>query len=98
MSGQGINPKLNVREELGKLVRPSKHRVQQFIFTGNASDVAFTLGRGWKPKFVFGTAGDIKTEGSAEDFTVSLHLGIYTVTFAVAPSAADFLIFAELTV
>ena len=96
MANQAEHGALNAREEWERFSGKSSYELYQFKFTGNTSDVAFTMERGWKPVVVTGTAGDIKIEGSSDDYTTSQHLGIYTVTFAVAPSAADFLIFGEL--
>ena len=94
----GINatkPELSLRSELTRAMADVRHEVEQFRFTGDASEVAFALPLGWKPMAVFGTAGDIQLEGSGDDYTVAESFGVYTVTFAVAPSAADFTILGE---
>ena len=94
----GINatkPELNLRAEFTKAMADVRHEVEEFRFTGNAALVAFAMPLGWKPLMVFGTAGDIKLEGSGDDYTIAESFGVWTVTFAVAPSAADFSIMGE---
>lgn len=82
-----------IQEAIG--IAKNKYALQQFRFTGDASTTEFVMDSGWKPVMVFGTAGDIKLEGSADDYTVSGGGLFYTITFAVAPSAADFTVVAE---
>ena len=95
MTTQLKRPAIDIYEELTKARVNDKHEAAQFMFTGNASLTAFALPNGWKPLMVFGTAGDIQLEGSGDDYTVAESFGVYTVTFAVAPSAADFTIIGE---
>ena len=86
MTVKVTKPALNLREELSRLDKPLTPVYQQFRFTGNASTTAFDLPSGWSAFAVFNTSGAILLEGSADDYTVADE----TITFAVAPSAADF--------
>lgn len=85
-------PALNLREELSALKRSPPASYQQFRFTGDASTVAFSLPLGWTPFAVYSTSGAILLEGAADDYTYVDN----TITFAVAPSAADFTVIGEL--
>ena len=87
--------KINILSKLKEASYKPKYRQQQFRFTGDASETSFTLTAGWKPIMVFSTAGALVLEGAADDYTVSVAHETYTVTFAVAPSAADFVIVGE---
>ena len=81
-------PAINLREKLSELDRASAPSYQQFRFTGDASATEFSLPIGWTVFAVYDTSGALMLEGSSDDYTVSDE----TVTFAVAPSAADFVI------
>ena len=85
-------PALNLREELSDLKKPTVPSYKQFRFTGDASETAFDLPNGWTAFAVYNTSGAILLEGLSDDYTVSDN----TMTFAVAPSAADFTVVGEL--
>jgi len=88
-------PQQNLIEELASLkarVRGSEQEV--FWSSGDGSNTAFSLVRGWKPKFVY-VDGALYREGASEDYTVSYDGFIYTVVMAVAPAAVDVGIIAQ---
>jgi len=86
-------PALNLREKLTELDKPQAVKYQQFRFTGDASETEFSLPTGWTAFAVYSTSGGIMFEGDADDYTVLNE----TITFAVAPSAADFAVIGELS-
>lgn len=88
MTVKVTKPAVNLREKLAELDKPLAPRYQQFRFTGDASTTEFSLANGWTAFAVYDTSGALMLEGSSDDYTVSNE----TVTFAVAPSAADFVI------
>ena len=85
-------PSINVREKLAELDKPTAPSYHQFRFTGDASETEFSLPTGWTAFAVYSTSGAILLEGSSDDYTVSDNV----ITFAVAPSAADFTVIGEL--
>lgn len=88
-------PAVNLREELSALKAKVNLSAQEvFWFDGDSSTTDFALQRGWKPKFVY-VNGALFREGDLEDYTVVYDGFIYTVSFAVAPSAVDVGIIAE---
>ena len=88
--------KVDLLNKIEEAAHKSVYAQQQFWLTGDAAIVAFEVTKGWKPLTVFSTAGALLREGAADDYTVTEHHGTYTVTFAAAPSAADFCIVGEL--
>ena len=90
--------KINILDKLLEAIgiaKASSISLEQFRFTGDTTEVDFLLPAGWKPKMVFGTAGDLKLEGATDDYTYSSQHDIYTVTFSAAPAASDFVILGE---
>ena len=81
-------PAVNLREELADLRNQPRYRQQTFWYSGNSSQTDFPLPKGWKPVNVF-VDGSIYRPGSGEDYTVSYDGFVYTVVFAVAPTAVD---------
>ena len=85
-------PEINLREELAK--QPERSFIPiQFRFTGDASETDFALPSGYSVWAVYGTGGTLKLEGSADDYEIEDNGINKTVSFAVAPSASDFVIF-----
>jgi hypothetical protein len=83
-------PEVNLREELAALRAKVAAGVAQeaFWFSGTGAQTAFSLPRGWRPKFVY-VDGALRRPGSGEDYVVSIDGFIYTITFAVAPATVD---------
>lgn len=76
----------SLRAELAALrAQVAASRQQQFWFTGNGSQTAFVMPRGWRPLHVF-NAGALQKEGSGNHYTVSFDGFLYSVTFATAPA------------
>ena len=92
MTVKVTKPAVNLREELADLRKPTAPSYHQFRFTGDASETEFSLPTGWTAFAVYSTSGAILLEGSSDDYTVSDNV----ITFAVAPSAADFTVVGEL--
>lgn len=88
-------PALNLRTLLARVesLKPAARR-STFWTSGNGATTAFALQRGWKPLDVF-VNGALMRPGSGEDYTVAFNGFLYTVTFAVAPSAVDIAFMAE---
>lgn len=85
-------PEVSLREELAKI--PTRSFIpQQFRFTGDASETDFDLPSGYDVWAVYGTDGTLKLEGSGDDYEVEDNGNNKTVSFAAAPSAADFVVF-----
>ena len=83
-------PAQNLREELSALRAKVAAGVAQeaFWFSGTGAQTDFALPRGWKPKFAY-VGGALKRPGTGEDYTVAYDGFIYSLTFTVAPAAAD---------
>lgn len=76
----------NLRAELAALrAQVAASRQQQFWFTGNGSQTAFVMPRGWRPLHVF-SGGALQKEGSGNHYTVTFDGFLYTAAFAVAPA------------
>ena len=80
----------NLREELAALRARIALGVahEAFWFSGTGAQTAFTLPRGWKPKFIY-VDGALRRPGMGEDYTVTYDGFIYSLTFTVAPAAVD---------
>lgn len=89
-------PEKNLREELARLSEQTKAYggpLEDFWFTGDASETDFTLPRGWKAKHVY-DAGLIQRPGSG--YTISFDGYACTISFAVAPgSGSDVCVLAQ---
>ncbi len=79
-------PALNLRKELdeAKAAKLSQF-APQVTFTANGTETNFTLGLGLRPYMVF-SAGLLRVEGAAEEYTVTYDGFRHTVKFAVAPA------------
>jgi len=88
-------PALNLRALLARVesLKPAPRR-STFWTSGNGSTTVFTLAKGWRVTDVF-VNGALMRPGSGEDYTVAFNGFLYTVTFAVAPSAVDIAFMAE---